>query len=170
MFVTIGICPLLGVLVLKDVSSKTLDFWGNLEDSAPYLRVTLWFSVSDVIVGGSKVFKKIADYFRARCIVFPVWSCQGYLLFLPGCCTNPLFSGGGLVVFSSLDPLRGRGSEILGRNDSRLQAISQEVFYLTSGFVIMWRRRAQRDILPSLRQDFLCSRISYYYVEEDRIK
>ena len=49
---------------------------------------------------------------------------QGFPLLTSGCCIHPLFSGGGLVGFSSLDSLRDRVSKVLGRIDLWLQAIS----------------------------------------------
>ena len=46
--------------------------------------------------------------------------------------------------------LYGRGSKVLGRTASRLWAMSWEVFSLPSIFLVLWRRRDQWDILPSL--------------------
>ena len=46
--------------------------------------------------------------------------------------------------------LYGRGSKVLGRTASRLWAMSWEVFSLPSIFLVLWRRRDQWAILPSL--------------------
>ena len=48
--------------------------------------------------------------------------------------------------------------------------MSREVFSLPSVFVILWRRRSQRAVFPSLQRYFLGSSLSFYYVEEERIK
>ena len=44
--------------------------------------------------------------------------------------------------------LRDRGSKVIGRTASRLQAFSWEVFSLPYVFVVPWRRRGQIYIIP----------------------
>ena len=46
--ITVFICVLVFFLVLQGLSSNILAFWGNLEDSAPFVGVPLQLFVSDV--------------------------------------------------------------------------------------------------------------------------
>ena len=77
-------------------------------------------------------------------------------------------SGGVLAGFSFLGSLWNRGFEVLRRTASQLQEMYWEVFSLPSGFVHLWRTRFLQDIFSSNQQDFLCSRISTYSVEEEK--
>ena len=73
---TVGICPLVGIFVLQGELSKKLAFRENIEDSAPFLRAALQLFVSNVFGGGSKVFRKLDDSFRASwlaCFVQYYW-------------------------------------------------------------------------------------------------
>ena len=76
---------------------------------------------------------------------------------------------GGLVGFSSLFSVR-RGSKALRGTALRLRAMSLEVFSPTSIIVVPWRIRTHGAVFPFLWRDFLCSHISSYSVEEERIK
>ena len=62
------------------------------------------------------------------------------------------------------------GSEVLRGTYLRLQAMSQKVFSLTSGFIIFWTSGSWRSLFYSIQIYFLCSHISYYSVEEEIIK
>ena len=65
--ITFGICLL--VVFLQDSFPNNLGFRHNLEVSALFLRVPLRCFVSDVSVGGSKVFSELFDHFRGMWIV-----------------------------------------------------------------------------------------------------
>ena len=98
------------------------------------------------------------------------WSYWRYLLLSLDFCIHPLFSRGGLLVFSSLGSLCKRGSKIIRGTDLQLRLMSQEVFSLPSSFVVMWRGRSQPSLFPSLWRYFLCSRIHSYSSKKNRIK
>ena len=72
---------------------------------------------------------------------------------------------GGFVVFSSLLLPAWRGSKVLRGTVSWLRVMSREVFSLTSIIIIILRRSYWWGVFPSLWQDFLCIRLSYYSVE-----
>ena len=62
---TAGIWPLLGVLVLQCLLSNTLDFWNNIECSAPYLRILSLLLCVQSFGGSSEVVSELDDHFRA---------------------------------------------------------------------------------------------------------
>ena len=70
----------------------------------------------------------------------------------------------------SLGSLCDRGYEVLGGTAYQMQAISREVFSLPSGSVLTLQIISLWGFLLYLRRDFLCSRLSYYSVEEEKIK
>ena len=158
-----------GCLVLQGVSSKTLAFQKNIEGSALLLGVPLRLMVSDVFRRRlQRCWRNCWLFLRKLAwLFFPISSrrCQ---LWSTGCCFCPLFSVGCLVGLSSLGSLIKSFSKILGETDLQLQAISWEVFSLTSVFVVPWRISVQWDFFPSIRQAFFWSRI-YSFCEEDQI-
>ena len=104
----------------------------------------------------SKLMSISARYDGFLLPIFLVFSTHIFrLLIIP-----PLFSGGGIVIFSSLVYLCDSGSDVIVGTTLQLQAMSQEVFSLSSFFIIMWRRSYQRDLFPYLRQYLLCTLLS----------
>ena len=82
---TVVIWPLVGFFVLQGSLSNTLAFRKNLKGSDPFLRVPLKWFVTYVLGRGSKVVRKIDDYFREIWRVYSVRSSQRCPLLFPGC-------------------------------------------------------------------------------------
>ena len=63
---------------------------------------------------------------------------------------QPLLSGGGLVSCRLLVSLGDWGSKVIGGTAFQMREISQEIFSLTSCFLVSLQRRARWDLFPSL--------------------
>ena len=162
--------PISVFFILQVASSNALAFQKNLEVSASFLMITLQLCIYDVLGGGFKVARKLDERFREIWIVCPVQYSWQSLILLPGFYINPPLYGGGLVGLSYPSYLFKRVSGVLGGTASRIRAMYREVFFLTYIFVVLWQRMCQLDVLPSIRRYLLCSSVSYYHVEEKRIK
>ena len=78
-----------GCLVWQGEFSKTLDFRGNIEVTAPFLIAPHWKPMFNGFGGGSKVVSEFGINYRVRWLV--QYSCC-YILLSMGCCPSYLSS------------------------------------------------------------------------------
>ena len=120
-------------------------WYGNLlEVSAPLFRVLFFFYVSDVFRGGSE---DVGEYFQSfpcnlDCLSCPISLRISDLIFFRSSIIQPLvwrrlFQALG---FPKVPGFLGGFPKFLERTAPQLQAASDKVFYLTSVFLVSWRR------------------------------
>ena len=143
------------LFIFKMCFSNTLAFLRNIEDSSPFLGVPL----SIVFVWrfpeeNMKLSESFYNHFCASWIVFPVQYPWGYLILLPVCRPSERSfvsaSVGSCLYLSSLW-YQGLQSSWLGLLCNWKWRPRKSATWLF--FIVVWRRRAQWDIFPSIRQD-----------------
>ena len=123
-------------LILQGESFNTLDYWENIDCSAPYLRVPLIicfrrFPEEDLKMLANLLTVSMQAYGLIRPI-FLAFSALVYMLMI----IRPLLSECSLVSCQSLVSLRDWGSKVLGGTASRMQVMYRKVFSLPSCFII----------------------------------
>ena len=108
--------------VLQSAPYKNLAFCKILEGYDPFLRVYIWFSVSEFYIGISKVVDGIDVNFRVSYLVCLVGSSR----------QSPLLSPVSLFK---------RVSKIIEGTALQPQVVSREVSSLPSGFFVLQQRR-----------------------------
>ena len=149
---SISIFPVMRYFIFTRCVSNTLDFWKNIEDSAPFLRVPL--SIIDVqrflgeapklSVNLISIYTQDGGFLRTIFLAFSTLVVR-LMMVQPLVCWH--FYG----IFLSLSFLFSRAvSEDLGRASSQPQEIFWEVFSLDSVFIVTWQRRAWISTSPLL--------------------